>query len=59
MGMTKEPLFTPKEVAGKLGVQPNTVYMWVKKGRMVAFQAGKRSHIRISATELRRLGYPA
>lgn len=59
LGMTPEPLYTAKEVASMLRVHQETVYVWVRSGKLEAFQPAKHGPIRISATELRRLGYPA
>lgn len=52
----REFLFTPKQVADLVGVDRQTVYRWIKSGRLTAARptgAGPGRAIRIPATEVR------
>lgn len=37
-----ETYFTPQEVADKFGVKVNTVWDWLRKGKLRAFRVGGR-----------------
>ena len=50
--MEKKPFYSPREVAELLGVEPQTVYRWIRAGKLDAVKIGRW---KISAEELQRL----
>jgi excisionase family DNA binding protein len=48
------PWYTPREAAARYFVQPQTIYKWVREGRLVAMKMGDspQAHLRFSRGEL-------
>jgi excisionase family DNA binding protein len=44
--------FTIPEFAARVGVQRETIYRWIRAGRVKAFKIGGAGHFRIPETEL-------
>jgi excisionase family DNA binding protein len=54
--MENEPLYTVKEVAERLKLNPETVRVWIRQGTLRAvLMGGRRGGYRVPAAELRRL----
>ncbi len=52
--MDDDPLMTPREVAGALGVCTKTVYRHVRAGELVGVRVGRGAHsIRVLASDLK------
>jgi excisionase family DNA binding protein len=51
--LLKAEVLRPPEFATKVGVQPPTVYAWIRSGQLKAHRVGGRFYI--PATELNRL----
>lgn len=47
-----EQFLTPEEIAAKLKVHRETVYNWIRSGRLKAVRAGRQ--LRVAESELRR-----
>jgi excisionase family DNA binding protein len=50
----QQRLLTVKEVSQYLGLDPQTVYLWIKKGKIAALRPSARM-VRISENELKRI----
>lgn len=44
-------MFTVKEVAKQLSVEPNTVYTWIRKGKLNVTKLGNTQHSRVRITQ--------
>lgn len=54
--MENEPLYTVKEVAERLKINPETVRVWIRQGRLRGvLMGGRRGGYRVPAAELRRM----
>jgi excisionase family DNA binding protein len=54
--MEEEHLYTVKEVADRLRLNPETIRVWLRQGRLRGvLMGGRRGGYRIPASELRRL----
>lgn len=53
--MTEPKYYTVQEFASLLGLNPQTVYRWIRAGKINAFQVHRWSALRIPASELDRI----